>query len=42
MKGWRIAFNGFEGRMETWQDIPYQDDNQVNQEQATCTGNGAG
>jgi predicted dehydrogenase len=31
-EGWRIAFNGFDGRMETWQDIPYQDDNQVNQE----------
>ena len=24
-EGWRIAFNGFNGRMETWQDIPYQD-----------------
>lgn len=23
-EGWRIAFNGFNGRMETWQDIPYQ------------------
>lgn len=32
-EGWRIAFNGFNGRMETWQDIPYQDDNKVNQEQ---------
>jgi len=32
-EGWRIAFNGFDGRMETWQDIPYQDDSQVNQEQ---------
>jgi len=31
-EGWRIAFNGFDGRMETWQDIPYQEDNQVNQE----------
>jgi predicted dehydrogenase len=32
-EGWRIAFNGFNGRMESWQDIPYQDDNEVNQEQ---------
>ncbi|WP_207497274.1 Gfo/Idh/MocA family oxidoreductase [Aridibaculum aurantiacum] len=32
-EGWRIAFNGFNGRMETWQDIPYQDDNALNQEQ---------
>jgi predicted dehydrogenase len=23
-EGWRIAFNGMDGRMETWQDIPYQ------------------
>ena len=32
-EGWRIAFNGFNGRMESWQDIPYQDDNALNQEQ---------
>lgn len=32
-EGWRIAFNGFDGRLESWQDIPYQDDNEVNQEQ---------
>lgn len=25
-EGWRIAFNGFNGRIETWQDIPYQED----------------
>jgi predicted dehydrogenase len=31
-EGWRIAFNGFDGRMETWQDIPYQDDAAVDQE----------
>ncbi len=24
-EGWRIAFNGTEGRMETWEDIPYQE-----------------
>ena len=32
-EGWRIAFNGFNGRMESWQDIPYQDENELNQEQ---------
>lgn len=32
-EGWRIAFNGFNGRMESWQDIPYQDENALNQEQ---------
>ena len=23
-EGWRIAFNGFNGRLDSWQDIPYQ------------------
>jgi predicted dehydrogenase len=32
-EGWRIAFNGFNGRMESWQDIPYHDEDQVSQEQ---------
>lgn len=32
-EGWRIAFNGFDGRIETWQDIPYQDSAPVNQEE---------
>ncbi|HEY1113743.1 MAG TPA: Gfo/Idh/MocA family oxidoreductase [Chitinophagaceae bacterium] len=32
-EGWRIAFNGFDGRIETWQDIPYQEAAVVNQEQ---------
>lgn len=32
-EGWRIAFNGFGGRMESWQDIPYMDENDLNQEQ---------
>lgn len=32
-EGWRIAFNGFDGRIETWQDIPYQETAQVNQEE---------
>lgn len=32
-EGWRIAFNGFDGRLESWQDIPYQDDNELNQEE---------
>jgi len=25
-EGWRIAFNGFGGRLETWQDIPYMNE----------------
>lgn len=32
-EGWQIAFNGFNGRLETWQDIPYLDHAMVNQEQ---------
>ena len=32
-EGWRIAFNGFNGRMETWQDIPYQEATALSQEQ---------
>ena len=23
-EGWRIGFNGFEGRLDSWEDIPYQ------------------
>lgn len=25
-EGWRISFNGTEGRLEAWEDIPYHDD----------------
>ena len=32
-EGWKIAFNGFNGRIETWQDIPYLEQSEVNQEQ---------
>jgi predicted dehydrogenase len=32
-EGWKIAFNGTGGRLETWEDIPYLDENKVNQEQ---------
>ena len=32
-EGWKIAFNGKEGRIESWQDIPYQDEDSLNQEQ---------
>jgi predicted dehydrogenase len=32
-EGWRIAFNGFDGRLESWQDIPYLESASVNQEQ---------
>lgn len=35
-EGWRIAFNGFNGRIETWQDIPYQD-SAVDQEKRHAT-----
>ncbi|GLR15754.1 4,5-dihydroxyphthalate dehydrogenase [Portibacter lacus] len=31
-EGWRIAFNGTEGRIEAWQDIPYNDDESLLQE----------
>ena len=31
-EGWRIAFNGHEGRMEAWEDIPYNDNIKVDQE----------
>ena len=30
-EGWRVAFNGKEGRIEAWLDIPYQKDVTVNQ-----------
>jgi predicted dehydrogenase len=32
-EGWRIAFNGMKGRMESWQDLPYMDENEISQEQ---------
>ena len=32
-EGWRIAFNGFDGRLESWQDIPYYNDNELKQEE---------
>ena len=31
-EGWRVAFNGTEGRIEAWLDIPYQKDMAVDQE----------
>ncbi len=30
-EGWRIAFNGIGGRLETWQDIPYQENEATDQ-----------
>ncbi|MEL0455474.1 Gfo/Idh/MocA family oxidoreductase [Flavobacteriaceae bacterium SZ-1-7] len=30
-EGWRVAFNGTEGRIEAWLDIPYQKNETVNQ-----------
>jgi predicted dehydrogenase len=32
-EGWRIAFNGFDGRIDTWQDIPYQEAATIDQGQ---------
>jgi predicted dehydrogenase len=31
IEGWRVGFNGTEGRIEAWLDIPYVDDLSVNQ-----------
>lgn len=31
-EGWRITFNGMNGRMETWEDIPYLNEQSVSQE----------
>lgn len=28
-EGWRISFNGTEGRIEAWEDIPYHDDKDI-------------
>lgn len=30
-EGWRVAFNGMDGRIEGWQDIPYQKNNNLDQ-----------
>ncbi len=30
-EGWRIAFNGMDGRIDSWQDIPWRRDERVNQ-----------
>ncbi len=30
-EGWRIAFNGFEGRLESWEDIPWRRQDKINQ-----------
>src|SRR5690554_3808866 len=32
-EGWRIAFNGKEGRLESWEDIPWRMQDKVNQAQ---------
>ena len=32
-EGWRIAFNGTNGRIEAWLDIPYQSDEKLSQEE---------
>ncbi|MGB5665247.1 MAG: Gfo/Idh/MocA family oxidoreductase [Maribacter sp.] len=30
-EGWRVAFNGTEGRIEAWQDIPYNKNKTINE-----------
>lgn len=30
-EGWRIAFNGMDGRIEAWQDIPWMENENINQ-----------
>jgi len=30
-EGWRIAFNGYNGRIDSWQDIPWREKERVNQ-----------
>ena len=32
-EGWRVAFNGTEGRLEAWVDIPYQADMEISQDE---------
>lgn len=32
-EGWRIAFNGTDGRIEAWQDIPWMDEGELSQEE---------
>ncbi len=32
-EGWRIAFNGKEGRLESWEDIPWRGQEKINQAQ---------
>jgi predicted dehydrogenase len=32
-EGWKIAFNGKDGRIEAWQDVPFMKDEQLDQEQ---------
>jgi len=30
-EGWRVAFNGFEGRIDSWEDIPWETDEMIEQ-----------
>jgi len=30
-EGWRVAFNGFDGRIDSWEDIPWRREEKVNQ-----------
>ncbi len=38
-EGWRITFNGMNGRMETWEDIPYLSNETLSQEDKHAHGN---
>ncbi|MDA1122506.1 MAG: Gfo/Idh/MocA family oxidoreductase [Bacteroidetes bacterium] len=37
IEGWRVAFNGMDGRIEAWLDIPYQKNVSVNQAELHAT-----
>lgn len=36
-EGWRIAFNGKEGRLESWEDIPWRREEKINQARLHAT-----
>ena len=41
-EGLTIAFNGLTGRIDTWQDLPWRDQEKVSQADETCPGNEPG
>ncbi len=40
IEGWRMAFNGMNGRIEAWLDIPYIKSMQVDQSELHASRNG--